>query len=358
MDSPAVLRIGAGIRAGAGDRAARKADLRALKFTSAFCRFDSIPAHGKTLTTDRDTIPVDGKIVFINKGTAPLCIEVNKRTDVMVKAVFVERHGIMGRVQEEFCHNSPRKELLKGEPVIKETMGVMSGSGAKEREYREVIFRIRGSEHIQVIAKVIAFPVGIPAEVTVRLAVKTIAFAVANTIFETFTGTFFPFSGSRIDRSAVTSQGKVHEVDKAFLCGMVKEKGAEDVIKEPAGFHVLWRLLFKPVKKIFYGDLFDRRGLLTFCFRFFRFFPGRMEWIGKVIHIRKPQAGLEIIKSAGTRSITNVKTGEDGMEMVLLEVSGPFGIGNNFKFNGKKNGAEHIGREPWGGPEIRITASH
>ena len=358
MDSPAVLRIGAGIRAGAGDRAARKADLRALKFTSAFCRFDSIPAHGKTLTTDRDTIPVDGKIVFINKGTAPLCIEVNKRTDVMVKAVFVERHGIMGRVQEEFCHNSPRKELLKGEPVIKETMGVMSGSGAKEREYREVIFRIRGSEHIQVIAKVIAFPVRIPAEVTVRLAVKTIASAVADTVFETFTGTFFTFFSSSIDRSTVTSESKIHEVDKAILNRMVKEKGTEDFIKEPAGFHVLWRLLFEQVKKIFYGDLFDRRGFLSFLIRFFRFFLRRMQRVGKVILIGKPQAGLEIVKSASTRGVANVKTGEDGMEMVLFEVSGPFSIGNNFKFNGKKNGAEHIGREPWGGPEIRITASH
>ena len=60
----------------------------------------------------------------------------------------------------------------------------MTGSRAKEREDRKVIFGIGGSEHIEIIAKVIAVPMGIPADVTVRLAIDAAAFAYKKFIFE------------------------------------------------------------------------------------------------------------------------------------------------------------------------------
>ena len=280
MDSPAVLCIGAGSRTGTGDNTAREADLRAFEFVSAFGRFSTIPAHNMSLSAHRHPVIVDGKIVLINRRAAAFSIQVNERTDAMVAAVFIERHGVMGRVQEEFSHNGLREELFKGEPVIKEAMGIMPGSGAKERENGQVIFRVGGSEHIQVIAKVIAFPMRIPADVTVRLAVKAVASAVADTIFEASAGTFFPFPGGSIDRSAVTGKGKIQEVNKPFANGMFKEKGAEDPIKEPAGFHAVRGLLFKEGKKVFHGGLFNRRSLLAFLVRFFRLFLRRMERAG------------------------------------------------------------------------------
>lgn len=46
----------------------------------------------------------------------------------------------------------------------------MPGSGTEERENREVVFRIGGGEHIQVITEIITLPVGIPSDITVRLA--------------------------------------------------------------------------------------------------------------------------------------------------------------------------------------------
>ena len=64
----------------------------------------------------------------------------------------------------------------------------MPGSGTEEGEYGQVIFRVRGGEHIQVIAEVEPSPVGIPSDVTVGLAVDTVTFTVPNSFFEAVTG--------------------------------------------------------------------------------------------------------------------------------------------------------------------------
>lgn len=78
----------------------------------------------------------------------------------------------------------------------------MPGGRAKERENKQVVFRIRGGQHIQVIAEKVTFPVGIPSDVTVRLAVGTVALAVRDAFFQTVTGTFFdPQSKSLLRQS-------------------------------------------------------------------------------------------------------------------------------------------------------------
>ena len=82
----------------------------------------------------------------------------------------------MGGIQQKFIYISLRQELHHRVPVIKEAEGIMPGSGAEEREDGKVVFRVRGGEHIQVIAEVEPPPVGIPSDVTVGLAVDTVTF--------------------------------------------------------------------------------------------------------------------------------------------------------------------------------------
>lgn len=96
----------------------------------------------------------------------------------------------MGGVQKELFNFRFGEELFHGKPIIKETNGIMTGSGAKERENRQGVFRIRGSEHVPIIAEIPALSVGVPTDVTVRLAIDTVALAVPDAIFETVTGTF------------------------------------------------------------------------------------------------------------------------------------------------------------------------
>nr|WP_305134999.1 hypothetical protein [uncultured Acetatifactor sp.] len=94
----------------------------------------SLPAYG-------DTVIAYGEVVLVYGRTSPVGIEVNERDDAMPAAVFIDRHGIMCRVQEQLFDLSLRKELLHGEPIIKEADGIMPGSGPQEREDREAAFR-------------------------------------------------------------------------------------------------------------------------------------------------------------------------------------------------------------------------
>ena len=98
--------------------------------------------------TYRYAVMVDGKIIFIDRRPSSVSIQVNKRNDAMIAAVFVVRHCIMGGIQQELCNNGFRQKRFHGKPVIKETDGIMPGSRAEERKDREVIFRIGGSKHV------------------------------------------------------------------------------------------------------------------------------------------------------------------------------------------------------------------
>lgn len=54
---------------------------------------------------------------------------------------------------------------------------------------------------------------GIPADVTVGLAVSAVASAVTDSLFQTVTGAFFPFLRSGINRGSVTGKGKTEQVN-------------------------------------------------------------------------------------------------------------------------------------------------
>lgn len=82
----------------------------------------------------RDSIAVDYEIIFIDRWASSVGIQVNERCDSMVMAILIVRHGVMGRIQKQFCNICFRQELLYGEPVIEKSNRIMSGSGAKERK--------------------------------------------------------------------------------------------------------------------------------------------------------------------------------------------------------------------------------
>ena len=148
MDSPAVFSSRAWIFTGTGHSAACKTDFGAFELCPSLCRLGPVPAHGMPLRTYRDAIAAYSEIILVYGRASPVGIEVNERDDAMSAAVFIIRHGIMGGVQKELFDCSFREELLQGEPVVKEADGVMPGGRAKEREDGEVVFRIRGREHL------------------------------------------------------------------------------------------------------------------------------------------------------------------------------------------------------------------
>ena len=67
--------------------------------------------------------------------------------------------------------------------------------------------------------------VEIPTDVTVRLVVNTVAFAIADPLFQAVAGTCFAFSCIWINRGSITREG---EIDKSFFSGDIQELGPED----------------------------------------------------------------------------------------------------------------------------------
>ena len=100
----------------------------------------------------------------------------------------------------------------------------MSGSGGKERKNRKVIFRIRGGEHIQIITKIAAFPVGIPSDAAVRLAVSPVASAAPCTVFQAAAGTFFAFPRGSIDRGSIPGKGKIKKVNQPLFTDRLRKR--------------------------------------------------------------------------------------------------------------------------------------
>ena len=264
----------------------------------------------------------------------------------------------MGGIQQEFVYIGLRQELFHGVEVIKEAEGIMPGSRAEEREDGQVIFRVRGGEHIQVITEVETPPVGIPSDVTVGLAVDTVTFTVPNSFFKASAGTFFAFLSGGVNRRAVTGNGKIHEVNEAVPVGFQEKKVLEYLEKAEAWLHILRRILFEFFKEIPDGELFDRRCLFPFFLWLFGFFLWRMNIGQEVVIIRKPEAGLKIVKSTGSRGIADGKAGKDGVEIVFLKAGSPLCIGSDLELHGEEDGTEHVGRKPWFRAEIRISVLH
>lgn len=195
--------------------AAGKDDFGAFELCSPFGRFCAVPAHGMAFPAYRDTVIADGEVILIYRRSSPVGIEVNEGNNPMATAVFIVRHGIMCRVQKQLRDFCFWKELRHGEPVIKKHDGVMVGSGTEKREHGQVAVRIRGGGHIQAITKIVAFPVGVPSDVTVRLAVDAVTPAVADAVFYAVAGMFFPFPCGSADRGAVPRKREAGKIKQS-----------------------------------------------------------------------------------------------------------------------------------------------
>lgn len=309
MHRPAIFCVGARFFTGTGDISTGKANLRAFEFCSSFCGFRPIPAHDVAFPADGNPFVVNCEIIFVNRGASPIGIQVNEWGDPMVTAVLIVRHGIVCRVQKQFCNVGLWQELLQREPVIEKADGIMPGSRAKERENRQVVFRIGGGEHIQVIAEIVTLPVGIPPYVTVWLAIAAVTLTVPDPFFQAVTGSFFSFPGGSIDRGAIAGKGEVQEIDQTVLDRAVQEEYFKYVIESLAGCYILWWMGAELREHVFHGNFLHGRSLFPFFVWFLGLFLRRMDRIREIIFIREPRA-------------------------------------------------EHIRGEPWCGSEDRIAVSH
>lgn len=152
----------------------------------------------------------------------------------------------------------------------------MSGSRTKQREYRQVIFGVRGSEHVKVVTKVMPFPVGIPADVAVRLVIDPVALTVPDALFQAVAGTGLTLSCTSIDRCSITGNSQVIQVNKSLIAGSIQEQGFENFKQACSWIELFGRFYFESGQEVIGGDFLYRWSLVSFFCQVFLAFA----WAG------------------------------------------------------------------------------
>ena len=99
----------------------------------------------------------------------------------------------------------------------------MPGSSFQKGKYREIAVGIGGHIHVEVVTEEIAFPMGVPSPVAVRLRIMAFAVAGRTAVFLTIADPFFPLLRSSPDRSAVTGKRQKVWINQTFLNRTIQE---------------------------------------------------------------------------------------------------------------------------------------
>ena len=112
----------------------------------------------------------------------------------------------MGRIQEELFNTEFREVCFHCEKGMEKGKHVMPGSPFQKWKYREIAVGIGSHIHVEVVTKEIAFAVGVPSPVTVRLGVMAFTVTGRTAFFLTVTYALFSLLGGSADRRAVTGK--------------------------------------------------------------------------------------------------------------------------------------------------------
>lgn len=82
--------------------------------------------HSTPFFTNRNAIFTDGKIILIFGFDSPFFIQVNKGSNSFAFTVFINRHGIMGRIKKQPGNLKFRQKAFHSKKSMQESMGIMS----------------------------------------------------------------------------------------------------------------------------------------------------------------------------------------------------------------------------------------
>ena len=141
-------------------------------------------------------------------------VEVNKRRDQFPSAVIIDSISVVGGIQKELLNAEFRKIRFHREKRMEKRKHIMPGSPLQKREYRKVTAGIGGHIYVEVVAEEIAFPVGVPSPVAVRLGIMTSAVTGRTVIFPAVTDPLFALLSGSADRSAITGKSQMVWIDQ------------------------------------------------------------------------------------------------------------------------------------------------
>lgn len=118
MNRASVFCIRTGSFAGTGDTAVFMTDFRTFEFHPAFCNLNTITTHTASGGTNRDSIFINCKVIFIDRGSSAFSIQVYKWCYILTFEVLIIRHGIMCRIQKYFRNSVIRKKRFHPEKSV------------------------------------------------------------------------------------------------------------------------------------------------------------------------------------------------------------------------------------------------
>ena len=209
---------------------------------------------------------------------------------------------------------------------------VMAGSPFQKRKYREVAVGIGSHIHVEVVTEEIAFPVGVPTPVAVRLGVMAFTVTGRTALFFTVTDALFPLLCSSTDRCAVTGKSQMTRINQSFMDRTIHE--LLFIKPENKGERIFRLYLPAFEQRQESGSLAGRitGSFIAFLFPFRRLHFRETVFGGEVIGNILPDAGEKIIKSTNAGRITERETTEDGIKGRFPEYAAPDSDGSYFQF--------------------------
>ena len=161
----------------------------------------------------------------------------------------------------------------------------MPGGPFQKWKHREVAVGIGGHIHVEVVTEEIAFPMRVPAPVTVRLGIMAFASAGSAAVFLTIAVPLFALLCGSPDRSTVTGKSQMVWIDQSLLDRTNQELL---LIKPENKGKRIFRFQFpafqqreKP------GSRTGRvtRGLIAFLFPFGGFILGKRSFVERLLEV-------------------------------------------------------------------------
>ena len=269
-------------------------------------------------------------------------IEVDEGDDGERLAKRVNGHDVVSGIKGQAGRLESREEGKKAEESFAKSVGIMFGSGMKERKEGQIAACI--GNQVQIIAGIIKVAGRIPANVAVGLREETRTGAAENAFGGAVADFMAAFPRGGHNGRSVSRKGCVFRLNDAAKNGLVQETSLKDGKKRGVWLFVDEKVREgKPLNEFLCRFLLHAVGFLSLVFRFLHFGAGRLNMVREIFLRAVPQTGEKIIERPDARRIVRREPAEDGVKRRDAHGVNPCANRGNVESQRQQVRTEHTG---------------